>query len=704
MNTEPDEGAVARRDDDQLPATQKRPEREERYIVDAFVVDDDEQPLPLHTTARRMAVATVYRIGRGHAVWAKRAYDAVTQAPARRQIRQADYDGDSFALGEWLDRVQRTKDARHKRAQELPRAIRGVAVAVLSMIGMAAAVVLVLGIVVGATNPLGWTWGRYWGFLGVVVAVGIAGAVLLLQATPVAVPALWLYAAYRAGGQGGVLPGWVAASPELDDATAIVTPAGVAEALAHLGIATLSRAIREGWTVSFHTPPTSVNSRGYQAVFSLPMGVTPDMIANQRAVLARNLHRDPLEVWPAAAERAGFVDLWVANAGTSKRAAPEYPLLFEGTADVFEGVPVGVTQRGDVLSAPLVGANFSAGGRMGQGKSNLCRVIMLGAALDPLARLRVHVFAGNGDFDAYAPRLELYNRGTGDDVVFKGLEDLRWLYEETGRREGRLAEIGAKKVTRAIAEKHSDLRPIVALFSECHELFGSTEKLDPDGPKTETVGKLATDYATKALRRARKTAIVLGFDTQAARVDAIPPKVISLVGLNFCFSVKSWRDNDGFLGDGSFAAGIRATELRFNVDRGTCLATGCTDEVFEVLKTFFIEVDDDAGWDAAKDVIARALAEAGPVVQVELSVAGPAVERDHLADLHAALRGEVRVTTRVALGRLAEIDKSYETWTFHDLSGLLEDHGAKVRKYNGDSVVSRADVEAAITDRDGDEW
>ena len=41
---------------------------------------------------------------------------------------------------------------------------------------------------------------------------------------------------------------------------------------------------------------------------------------------------------------------------------------------------------------------------MGQGKSNACRVVMLGCALDPVAELDVFVFANKGDFDAYAPR------------------------------------------------------------------------------------------------------------------------------------------------------------------------------------------------------------------------------------------------------------------------------------------------------------
>jgi S-DNA-T family DNA segregation ATPase FtsK/SpoIIIE len=64
--------------------------------------------------------------------------------------------------------------------------------------------------------------------------------------------------------------------------------------------------------------------------------------------------------------------------------------------------------------------------------------------LDPLAELWVFVFANNGDFDAYQPRLTRYHRGVDDPTVVAALESLRTLYEEVGRREARLAELGAK--------------------------------------------------------------------------------------------------------------------------------------------------------------------------------------------------------------------------------------------------------------------
>jgi S-DNA-T family DNA segregation ATPase FtsK/SpoIIIE len=165
---------------------------------------------------------------------------------------------------------------------------------------------------------------------------------------PLIVGAPWLLLAglWQVGRRHGTVPRWAAPAGGREHLTVIVTPGGVATALAHLGIPAMNRAVKDGWQVEFATPPVRVNGRGYQATFSLPMGVTPEMIADKRDVLARNLVRAPLEVWPTAAERAGYVDLWVADPGSTERPAPPYPLLHDGVADVFAGIPLGMSQRG----------------------------------------------------------------------------------------------------------------------------------------------------------------------------------------------------------------------------------------------------------------------------------------------------------------------------------------------------------------------
>jgi S-DNA-T family DNA segregation ATPase FtsK/SpoIIIE len=331
---------------------------------------------------------------------------------------------------------------------------------------------------------------------------------------------------------------------------------------------------------------------------------------------------------------------------------------------------------------------------MGQGKSNAARVVMAGAALDPIAELWVFVFANNGDFDAYQPRLSRYHRGVDDTTITAALDALHTLYEEVGRREGRLAALGAKKVTRPLAEKHPDLRPLVALFSECHELFG-----DP------THGQEAADLAVQTMRRARKTAITLGFDTQSSRADAIPPKIVELVKLNACFAVKSWRSNDGFLGDGSFQAGIRATELRMGKDVGTSILTGATAERFEIVKWFYIEVDDDTGFDAATDIIARAMTAIHPTIPANREISdgvANVVPRDLLDDLDQVLGAEKIGSADVPalLRDLAPGWAPYQRLTGTALRAILhEDYGITVPRAHNTWPLNPATVRHCIAQR-----
>ena len=487
---------------------------------------------------------------------------------------------------------------------------------------------------------------------------------------------------------------WLRSTTGDAEAGVLVTADAIVRALQHLNVPAMTRAFKDGWMPRFDLTPTREGQgafKGYRAIFDLPLGVTPDMVADKGDVLATNLHRNAVEVWPSdygkeKGGKPGYVNMYVADAGVMDKPTPEYPLLHTGIGDVFAGVPVGITQRGDVVRFVLFGGNFVFGGQPGQGKSNAARVVLAGAALDPLCELRVHVFAGNGDFDAFAKRLSRYHKGATPEHAAIATEHLRELFEEVERRENRLAELGAKKLTRALAEQHPDMRPIVAMFSECHELFGDKD-----------CGEEAAELAIRVVKRGRKTGVITGYDTQSSRTDAIPSQLVENVGINGCFAVKTWRSNDGFLGDGSFAAGIRATELRFNVDRGTMVATGVSDELFEIVRTFFIEVNDDTGWDAAADIIDRAMAQLarGTAVSGDRPVAQLEAVRDLLDDLDEVLDADPVPAGEVigALRTLAPTWRPYKDLTVPKLVAALTEYGIKVpatkNKYPVDPVTVR---------------
>jgi S-DNA-T family DNA segregation ATPase FtsK/SpoIIIE len=677
-------------------------------ILEGRVVDEPSRPVPLRPVhavkviathqRTRAAAAHVAYVGIGASVVVKRLWESRSTARYERYIRSAEAAGDREAALQWDQQRTKFLKDRHQRrtamvelpiklARELPKiaiGVLGVLVAIGILLAIATKHIAEVSEPVKVTARIA-EW--------VAIAFSVTWGPFLLGAPWIVLAALyWTGRRYA----NAAMTGWTVADKADEDTGIIITADTIVLALQHLDrIAALKKAFRDGWTPTFHTLPVRDGS-GYQAVFSLPLGVTAGMIADQRPVLARNVHRAEVEVWPSDAEKAGLgppgtASVWIADSGVLSKMAPEYPLMHDGTADVFAGVPGGVSPRGEEIAIPVVENNFVAGGQMGQGKSNSCRVVMLGCALDPLAELNVFVFANNGDFDAYAPRLAVYVKGVEDDALSAAVARLHELYAEVARREGRLAELGAKKLTRSLAERYDDMHPIIALFSECHELFGHPE-----------YGPAATELATKTIKRARKTGVVLGFDTQSSRKEAIPPKLVELVSVNICFYVKTWRSNDGFLGDGSFAAGIRATELRPGRDRGTSVITGVSDAQFELMRWYFVEVNDDTGYDAATDIIARAVAQVAPGTPVEGGRPVPVIEmRDLLDDLDAVLDGE-RLKLRDVVGLLRGLAPAwayYQRMTAKQLGTDLASEGIRVINSSGTPYLDPADLRAVIMRR-----
>jgi S-DNA-T family DNA segregation ATPase FtsK/SpoIIIE len=422
------------------------------------------------------------------------------------------------------------------------------------------------------------------------------------------------------------------------------------------------------------------------------------MVADRRGVLAANLGRASLEVWPTKGEEDGILDLWAADKGKLGGGAGEWPLLHDGAADVFEGVPIGLSQRGAVINAMLFESNWLIGGRPGQGKSAAIRTLLLGASLDPTAELWVFVMGQSPDFEPFRPRLALYHMGMDDAVAEAALQALEDLLVEMERRGKVLGEQPGKppKVSRKLADKpHLGLHPLICAIDECHELF-----MHP------TYGKKAADLAVRLIKRGRKYGIVLVLATQSPTKDSIPKEVTRNISCGVAFSVGDHVANDGLLGSGKYRAGIRATDLRMKTDRGTAVTVGITDNVFELLRWFYIRFEDGA--DLVSPVIARAVALVAENGAARVTAVPESDDQDdpvdHLADIREVLAGERRVRTQQVLTRLAGLNPGeYGEWTFADLKAALAEHGVTPAKSDGVMVVRTEDVTRALTERDSRE-
>jgi S-DNA-T family DNA segregation ATPase FtsK/SpoIIIE len=543
-----------------------------------------------------------------------------------------------------------------------------------------------------------WPW-----LAGVYAAVGAVWTVLttVVPVALVCAPVAWVIAAAFEGRDREPGVGWLI-QPDRDDADSWVDERMISRALAHLGIAPLNRFFKDGGELAY-TVPARKDGDGTFTQVRLPLGVTADMVAGQRPKLAANLGRSGLETWPTKGEEDGILDLWVADKGTLSGGAGPWPLLDNAApdgsrVDVFAGVPFGLSQRGLTINAPLIGASWLIGGRPGQGKTSALRTLLLGAALDPTAELWVFVLGESPDFSPFAPRLTRYRMGMDDAVAeaaCTALADLAEEMEERGKTLG--AQPGQPpKVSRRLADQRGlGLHPLVVAIDECHELF--------QHPK---FGKRAAELAVRIVKRGRKYGVVLLFATQSPTKDSIPRELTRNVVCGVAFSVADHIANDGLLGSGRYAAGIRATELRTHTDRGTCVAVGVTPETFELIRTYYVPFED--GTDDVTPIITRAMAlidengRALPAPRRPELESAPDAGPDHLTDIAAAMQGERRVRTQVVLGRLAAQHPTYEEWTLTDLRDALADLGITAQKSDGRMVVRAEDVTAALRNRTTD--
>jgi S-DNA-T family DNA segregation ATPase FtsK/SpoIIIE len=638
-------------------------------------------------TAGRLVVRNgLYVIG-GARIVTRRAWHGRTAAVHQRMIAAAVAAGDVAAVADWQDKADRFRQARHARRMQLITGAPDMARAVVTGAAVTEGVLLAAGVAMALSDG---------GHLSDVIAPTM-GAVDLIStvATIVAVvwgPALalapWLVVAglWAVGRHQGAAPAWAMPAGESDKRDVVPDEGAILDALRNLGIAPLNKAFKEGWQPRWVSPTVRLGN-GWHSQLQLPLGVTVEMVNGRKDVLAHNLLRKPVEVWPTEpGSQPGVLDLWVADQGSLSGKVPAWPLLSDGEADYFKGVPVGVSQRGEPVWGKLMASNYMVGGIMGSGKSSLVVALLLGAMLDRLVDIEVYVMAYNVDYDPMKPRLRTLVKGDDDEQVEAALKALRALRDEVTLRGKLLDELGGDEVrlTRAIAERDPRMRPKVVVFDECHELF-----------EHKKYGAEAAELAVKVMKKARKVGITLVWVTVSPTASSIPKDVTRNTSHRVAFAVGDHVANDGLLGTGKHRAGITATTLNPAENVGTALTVGFTRNPFELVRAYYVRKDSKT--DEISPVVVRAVALRDGMTPTSVPAGEPA---DHLADILAVLGSDERVRTPEVLHRLKNANAvEYGAWDGGRLRRVLTDAGQDTGTYNGYPVVNRARVAAAIADR-----
>lgn len=508
----------------------------------------------------------------------------------------------------------------------------------------------------------------------------------------------WAARTIPVGRDRGALPVWAAdtgqATPA-DGRDIVVDESAVLSALRYLGgLPLLKQAFKQGWGSSI--TPTWLqlphrDGNGVRMQLVLPRGVPVEEIVKRKTTFAHNLSRLPVEVWPSEPkDRAGVLDLWVADPGALSGPVDPWPLLAEeGPTDYFAALPVGVNIRGEVVRAQLFEKNYAAAGVMGSGKSSMFITLVAGAVLDPLVDVDVFVLAENFDYEPLKPRLRTLRTGADPGTVRACLDTLRALYADLDVRGKALREHKERKVNRKVAEKDHRLRPRVVVIDECQALFMDDEH-----------GEEAMDVVTKLISAARKYAVTLMFATPEASTASLPRKVMAVTSCKACFAIGDQQSNDAILGTGSYKAGISAVSLEPATDEspgdvGTAMVRGIMAKP-GLLRGFYLTADE------LTEVTDRAMDLRDGHVPAPTGDDDQPEEVDFLTDLTRVLTGRKHLRTAEVLSALAALRPDhYGKWTSKTLAAALAEVGVPiVKRDSGQSAVDTNDVTEAVTMRD----
>jgi S-DNA-T family DNA segregation ATPase FtsK/SpoIIIE len=484
----------------------------------------------------------------------------------------------------------------------------------------------------------------------------------------------------------------------------------VVRALGVLGLAEMNKALAKGGgDVTFPNPITR-DGPGWRADVDLPHGVIVADIVERRERLASGLRRPIGCVWPEPdqTEHAGRLVLWVGDQDMSKAKPRPWPLATTGQADLFAAVPFGHDQRGRLVTVLLMFANVLIGAMPRQGKTFALRVLLLAAALDPSAQLRVFELKGTGDLSALEKVAHHYGSGNDDDVIVSCVASLRHLvHEELPRRAKTIRALPKdicpeSKVTPDLAARRSlGLFPIVLGIDECQELFSH--------PK---YGAEAGDLCTRLIKVGPALGLILILATQRPDKDSLPTGVSANVGIRFCLRVMGQTENDMVLGTSMYRNGIRATTFT-NRDKGIGYLLGAADEP-QIVRGAYIDAP------TAERIAQRARA----VRQAAGTLDGHAIgehadDGDHvqvsvLVDVATVIRpSEDKVWSEIVADRLAALrPRTYGAWASQparakagQVAAALKPYGVRTVQVwatgpNGESGnrrgLVRAEVLAAI--------
>jgi S-DNA-T family DNA segregation ATPase FtsK/SpoIIIE len=327
------------------------------------------------------------------------------------------------------------------------------------------------------------------------------------------------------------------------------------------------------------------------------------------------LHRDPTSYRRHV--------LWVADRDPLAVPVGHTPLLAGRQTDIWQPAPIGLDERGQLVSVPVLWNSILVGALPRQGKTFAARLLALYCALDPYVQMGVFDGKGSPDWrgfakvaDAFAFGLTPTRDGLPPEILLRTLEDIK---ADVQKRYNRLSELPPDvcplgKLTREIARDPRFGMPVRVLFLDEFQEYYELGEISKDiAALIAFLVKVAPGAGVSLVGSTQKPS---GIGT--GQVATMFTSARDNFAVRFSLRTSSWNVSEMVLGQGAYSEGLDSSTLLASY-KGVGILRGATD-ASPTVRTYLAD-----GQDAEKILtIARSLrARAGTLTGMAAAEAPP---------------------------------------------------------------------------------
>jgi S-DNA-T family DNA segregation ATPase FtsK/SpoIIIE len=262
---------------------------------------------------------------------------------------------------------------------------------------------------------------------------------------------------------------------------------------------------------------------------------------------------------------AGHLVLFISHVDMSRAKQKTWPLLKEGTVDVFKPVPMFTDQRGEWIDLRIATTSGVVGAVPRMGKTYFLRELALVGALDLRVEEYIFELKGTGDLSCTKMFAHYYSDSDEEEDIAEHLIVMRKLRQERRKRAKTIRslpneECPRSEVTTELSSRRAlGLHPILVIVDEV-QVWTEHE--------VKTIREEFITILEDLVRRGPAVGIMVYVATQKVDAKSIPTGISANAVVRVCFKVNDATSNNQILGPGSYASGIQATMFDFEKDKG----------------------------------------------------------------------------------------------------------------------------------------